>query len=62
MNTNHTTHSTPALVIKCQPSEYCCCIRTDDNNNTFTRTRALATNPISIDQKSIPSNILRLSK
>jgi len=59
--TNHTTKSTPAVVIKAQHTDYCCCIRTDgDNNTTFTRTRALATNPINIDKHAL-HNVLRLS-
>lgn len=60
---NNTTDNKPTpIVVKCEPTEYCCCIRTDNNNNTYTHSRALATNHITIDKLSITSNILRLSK
>lgn len=58
-----TTDNKPTpIVIKCEPTEYCCCVRIDNNNNnnTYTHTRALATN--SDNTSSILSNVLRLNK
>ena len=56
-----TTDNKPTpIVIKCEPTEYCCCVRIDNNNNTYTHTHALATN--SDNTSSILSNVLRLNK